>query len=696
MLDLNAMTVLSLRKLAKEKGVKLSAGLSKEGIITRISAALSSQEQAVPEVLPADENELDAEPEAEQDEEEESPADTDAKQEAPEPAAQKPAAEEPQYKAAWHNPQYTRSATGPVYSTKPAWQARTASPSPHPSPVIRQEMTRPVPPARPAGYTPRFGPDAPDAPALAPTVTRFGPAAAVQAPPPAVRRESSDREQDAYRPMARQETLRPAYRAETYRPEAPFRQDPYRAPDPYRQEPVSRPDPYRQEPYRQDTYRQDTYRQDSIPQEPSYRSEPMARETVKPEQYFRPRRDTGYYNKELGTSNPAVPEMLATGECGDGSGILEILPDGYGFLRAENFLPGNRDVYVSIAQIRRFALRTGDHVTGKTRPQREGDKYSALLYITDVNGTSPDALRDRVAFDNLTPVYPDKRITLEDSTNSSDLAIRLVDLIAPIGFGQRALIVAPPKAGKTTILSKIANAITRNYPDVHVMVLLVDERPEEVTDLRESIQGEVLASTFDELPENHVRLAEMVLERAERLVEQKRDVVVLMDSLTRLSRAYNAVAPQTGRAMSGGLAPGVLHKPKHFFGAARNIREGGSLTVIATALVETGSRMDDIIFEEFKGTGNMELVLDRELSEKRVFPAVNLQKSGTRREDLLLTEKELAGVRSIRGVLSSANAKDAMEQLLSMMEKTRCNADLFAKLQDWIAMWEKSGYMLQR
>ncbi len=696
MLDLQSMTVLSLRKLAREKGIKLSAGLDKEGIVARISAALFEtaevpaqavkpapvKAQAAP--APEQEEALAAREDGGEEDEEEAPAPKQAS------APEKPA-DGPQYRPAWTNPQSSRSSTGPVYSTKPAWQARSITPAPRPAPFMRQETVRPAPPPRPAGYAPRFGPDAPDTSEIAaPVPNRFSAASAAP-----VRRETADQDQESFRPAQRQETFRPAaqdaYARPTQRSEAPrpaYRPDNYRE-DTFRQDgfrgEASQPDLFRPEPAPRDSFRQEPYRQEP------FRADPFRQET-----YFRPRRDTGYYNRELGTSNPAVPEMLATGECGDGSGILEIHPEGYGFLRAENFLPGSKDVYVSIAQIRRFGLRTGDRITGKTRPQREGDKYSALLYITDVNGIHPDELRDRVSFDDLTPVYPSKRITLENTDNNADLAIRLVDLIAPIGFGQRALIVAPPKAGKTTILSKIANAITRNYPDVHVMVLLVDERPEEVTDLRESIQGEVLASTFDEMPENHVRLAEMVLERAQRLVEQKKDVVVLMDSITRLSRAYNAVAPQTGRAMSGGLAPGVLHKPKRFFGAARNIREGGSLTVIATALVETGSRMDDIIFEEFKGTGNMELVLDRELSEKRVFPAVNLQKSGTRREELLLSAKELDGIRSIRGVLSSANAKDATEQLLSMMEKTKCNADLFARLQDWISMWEKSGFVLQR
>ncbi len=729
MLDLQSMTVLSLRKLAREKGIKLSAGLDKDGIVARIAAALgqTSQTQNQPESVPVQSTPNTQENTAIEAKEKSIANDDvvgeeDKAEETEEPplikqsAAEKPA-DSLQYKPAWSNPQYNRTTTGPVYSTKPAWQARSITPAPRSAPVMRSETVRPAPAPRPAGYSPRFGPDAPDvSDATPPVQTRFGPAAST----PIARRDIPEQEQDIFRPASRQEAYRPAlqdtfrpaqqdstYSRPTPRSEMPrpaYRQDNYRE-DTYRQDnfrgEAQQNDSYRQVPYRQENYRpepirQEAYRSDNLNNDPTFRSEALRPEPIRQETYFRPRRDTGYYNRELGTSNPAVPEMLATGECGDGSGILEIHPEGYGFLRAENFLPGNKDVYVSIAQIRRFGLRTGDHIVGKTRPQREGDKYSALLYITEVNGIHPDELRDRVSFDDLTPIYPDKRITLENSTDNTDLAIRLVDLIAPIGFGQRALIVAPPKAGKTTILSKIANAITRNYPDVHVMVLLVDERPEEVTDLRESIVGEVLASTFDELPENHVRLAEMVLERAQRLVEQKKNVVVLMDSITRLSRAYNAVAPQTGRAMSGGLAPGVLHKPKRFFGAARNVREGGSLTVIATALVETGSRMDDIIFEEFKGTGNMELVLDRELSEKRVFPAVNLQKSGTRREDLLLNQKELEGIRSIRGVLSSANAKDATEQLLSMMEKTKCNDNLFAKLQDWITMWEKSGFVLQR
>ena len=409
---------------------------------------------------------------------------------------------------------------------------------------------------------------------------------------------------------------------------------------------------------------------------------------------YRYRRENNYYNAELGTSNPAVSDMLSSSECGEGEGVLEIHPDGYGFLRAENYMPGTKDVYVSMAQIRRFNLRTGDLVCGKTRPTREGDRYNGLFYITSVNGESPEQAQRRQPFDELVPIYPNERLRLEDAQGESDMALRLIDIVAPVGKGQRGLIVSQPKAGKTVLLKKIANAITRNYPDIHLIVLLIDERPEEVTDMQRSIKGDVVYSTFDELPENHTRAAEMVLERSKRLVEQGKDVVVLLDSITRLARAYNLVIPPTGRTLSGGLDPGALHKPKRFFGAARNIENGGSLTIIATALVETGSRMDDIIFEEFKGTGNMEIHLDRKLSEKRIFPAIDLNKSGTRREDLLLTAEELDGVYSIRKVLSNNNNQDAAEQLIGMMEKTANNQDFFKRLKSWMTIYEKDGYTL--
>ncbi|MBQ8507354.1 MAG: transcription termination factor Rho [Clostridia bacterium] len=389
--------------------------------------------------------------------------------------------------------------------------------------------------------------------------------------------------------------------------------------------------------------------------------------------------------------NPGVPELLQSGDCGDGEGILEIHADGYGFLRAENYLPGNKDVYVSAAQIRRFNLRTGDHVTGKTRAQQMGDRSVGLIFVSTVNGQTPDMARRRRFFDSLVPIYPNERLRMEGE-NPKDISLRLIDLIAPIGKGQRGMIVSPPKAGKTTLLKKIANAITTNNPDVHLIVLLIDERPEEVTDMKRSIQGEVVYSTFDEAPENHTRVSEMVLERAQRLVELGKDVVVLLDSITRLARAYNLVIPPTGRSLSGGLDPGALYKPKRFFGAARNIENGGSLTIIATALVDTGSRMDDIIFEEFKGTGNMELHLDRSLSDRRIFPAVDLFKSGTRREELLLSKEELDGSYQARRMLSKGSPQETAEQLISMMDKTKTNAEFCQRLRGWMNACEKDGF----
>lgn len=403
-------------------------------------------------------------------------------------------------------------------------------------------------------------------------------------------------------------------------------------------------------------------------------------------------RPEGYYNKDYGTSNPAVPEMLETGECGDAEGVLEVLPDGYGFLRSDNYISGPHDVYVSIAQIRRFGLKTGDLVTGKTRPAKEGERFLALLYITAVNGESPETLTERKSFEDLVPIFPNERYTLEVPDRKNSLSARLIDLIAPIGKGQRAMIVSQPKAGKTTILKEIAHGITENYPDAHLIVLLIDERPEEVTEMQRSIKGEVLYSTFDELPEHHTRVAEMVLERAMRLVELGKDVVILMDSLTRLARAYNLTITPTGRTLSGGMDPGALHKPKRFFGAARNIENGGSLTVIATALSETGSRMDDMVYEEFKGTGNMEIHLDRKLAEKRVFPAIDIYKSGTRRDELLLSPDEIDGVRTMRRVLGGANPLDITEQLIGMMGKTETNAEFLQRLKEWVSVYEKDGY----
>lgn len=356
-------------------------------------------------------------------------------------------------------------------------------------------------------------------------------------------------------------------------------------------------------------------------------------------------------------------------------GILDMSDQGFGFLRFSNFLTSDKDVYVAPTQVRRFNLKTGDKIRGIARPPREGEKFGGLLYVVTVNDDEPGVAMRRPDFDDLTPIFPYERISLESS--SRDLSLRLIDLVAPIGKGQRGLIVAPPKAGKTVLLKKVAAAIQKSYPDIEMIVLLVDERPEEVTDMKHSLgdSGEVIYSTFDEMPQHHVKVAEMVLARAQRLVEHGRDVVILLDSITRLARAYNLVVPASGRTLSGGLDPGALHKPKKFFGAARKMEEGGSITILATALIETGSRMDDVIFEEFKGTGNMELHLDRKLSEKRIFPAIDLNKSGTRREDLLMSQEELEAVWKMRRALSNAGVQEVTETIIDYMAHTKSNKD---------------------
>jgi len=362
------------------------------------------------------------------------------------------------------------------------------------------------------------------------------------------------------------------------------------------------------------------------------------------------------------------------------TGVLEVLPEGYGFLRSAdyNYLPSPDDIYVSPSQIKRFGLRTGDTIRGHVRPPKEGERFFALLKVETVNYVEPELMKDRTIFDNLTPTYPTKQLKLE--TVPSEYSMRIIDMFAPIGKGQRGLIVSPPKSGKTILLQKIANSITRNHPEVRLIVLLIDERPEEVTDMQRSVQAEVISSTFDEPPDRHVQVAEMVLEKAKRLVEARQDVVILLDSITRLARAHNTVIPHSGKILSGGVDANALHKPKRFFGAARNIEEGGSLTIIATALIETGSRMDEVIFEEFKGTGNMELVLDRKLAEKRIFPAIDLNRSGTRKEELLLSPEELSRIWVLRKFLSDLNPAEAMEALLERLSKTRSNKEFLATL----------------
>lgn len=363
----------------------------------------------------------------------------------------------------------------------------------------------------------------------------------------------------------------------------------------------------------------------------------------------------------------------------EANGILEVMPDGFGFIRCANYLPGENDVYVAPSQIRKFNLKTGDIICGNTRVKSQNEKFSALLYVKKINGYHPSEAAKRWNFEDMTPIFPDERLKLE--MPGSSVAMRIMDLMSPVGKGQRGMIVSPPKAGKTTLLKEVAKSVKTNNPDMHLIILLIDERPEEVTDIREAIEGpnvEVIYSTFDELPEHHKRVAEMVIERAKRLVEHKKDVMILLDSITRLTRAYNQTVPSSGRTLSGGLDPAALHMPKRFFGAARNMREGGSLTILATALVETGSKMDDVVYEEFKGTGNMEMVLDRKLSEKRVFPAIDIPRSSTRREDLLLSAEEMEAINVMRKALNGMKPDEAVEKIIDMFAKTR-NNDEFVK-----------------
>lgn len=368
-------------------------------------------------------------------------------------------------------------------------------------------------------------------------------------------------------------------------------------------------------------------------------------------------------------------------------GIIEVLPDGYGFIRSDNYLPGENDVYVSPSQIRRFGLKTGDIISGNTRIKTQAEKFSALLYLTKINGVSPSEATKRANFEDMTPIFPNERLRLENGQSST--AMRIVDLLSPIGKGQRGMIVSPPKAGKTTLLKQVAQSVLKNNPEMHLLILLIDERPEEVTDIKEAITGEnveVIYSTFDELPEHHRRVSEMVIERAKRLVEHKKDVMILLDSITRLARAYNLTVPPSGRTLSGGLDPAALHMPKRIFGAARNMREGGSLTILATALVDTGIKMDDVIYEEFKGTGNMELVLDRKLQEKRVFPAIDIPKSGTRREDLLLSPQEQEAVYTMRKALNGMKPDEAVDNILNMFARTKNN-------EEFVQMVKKTKFL---
>ncbi len=640
-LELSSMTVIELRKLAKEKHVRLGAGLSKDGIIQKLTAALAgeSTEEATEQVVeetPAAAPETEAKEPAAQ--EEETPAVQTAQQTSQEAPAREERAASAHFKAAWHNPSPRYSAKpayqAPAYSSRPAWQARSAS---APRTAANTDTVR-MNTTRPTNYAPRFGPDAVD-PAPAPSVQR------------GTEEYRSFREQP--RNFGGFQENRSIYGERSWSEQ------------------------------QRSSFQEGGYVASSYGTNAPAGYGPRASYTSR-------RADTGYYNQELGTSNPAVPEMLAAGECGDGQGILEIHPDGYGFLRPENFLPSSKDIYVSMAQIRRFGLRTGDLVVGKTRPQREGDKYAAMLYITAVNGCVPDELGQRPAFEDLTPVYPSRRIDLESHNGKGSDAMRIADLIAPIGFGQRGLLLCPPDTGKTQILQDFANVVTENYPQVTVLVLLIDECPEDVTLFREQVKCEVVASTFDQAPENHLRLADMVLERAQRLVEQKQDVVVVVDSLTRLAKEYTTTAAQQGRNMPGMVNPSSLFRAKKLFGTARCVKEGGSLTILGAMNVDNGSKVDDTVVEEFKGTANMELVLDQEVAKAGVSPAINLKKSGTKRADLLMTPAEMQGLQAIRSILSSTPSAAAIPHLLNMMDKASGNDELLAKIQEWVALMEKN------
>ena len=640
-LELSSMTVIELRKLAKEKHVRLGAGLSKDGIIQKLTAALAgeSTEEATEQVVeetPAAAPETEAKEPAAQ--EEETPAVQTAQQTSQEAPVREERTASAHFKAAWHNPSPRYSAKpayqAPAYSSRPAWQARSAS---APRTAANTDTVR-MNTTRPTNYAPRFGPDAVD-PAPAPSVQR------------GTEEYRSFREQP--RNFGGFQENRSIYGERSWSEQ------------------------------QRSSFQEGGYVASSYGTNAPAGYGPRASYTSR-------RADTGYYNQELGTSNPAVPEMLAAGECGDGQGILEIHPDGYGFLRPENFLPSSKDIYVSMAQIRRFGLRTGDLVVGKTRPQREGDKYAAMLYITAVNGCVPDELGQRPAFEDLTPVYPSRRIDLESHNGKGSDAMRIADLIAPIGFGQRGLLLCPPDTGKTQILQDFANVVTENYPQVTVLVLLIDECPEDVTLFREQVKCEVVASTFDQAPENHLRLADMVLERAQRLVEQKQDVVVVVDSLTRLAKAYTTTAAQQGRNMPGMVNPSSLFRAKKLFGTARCVKEGGSLTILGAMNVDNGSKVDDTVVEEFKGTANMELVLDQEVAKAGVSPAINLKKSGTKRADLLMTPAEMQGLQAIRSILSSTPSAAAIPHLLNMMDKASGNDELLAKIQEWVALMEKT------
>lgn len=694
--DFSQLTVLELRKVAKAMGVQLGAGISKAGIVEKLDRARNAKYSDIPAVpmdftpipesddkqeSPVEKAEVPAAVKDEKPPESPAPANKQpvpaaAKPEtatpavaapagaAPAVAAPKPEAEKPAAPAqpasdarpaiSGFRPAYQAPATPPRFGSKPAYQASGNSFGNRPARPQGNDFARP---ARPANYT------------------RFGPAAQADS--------TSDRSYDAPRTTSSWADRRPAYGSDV-----PDRRPAYGSDVPDRRLAYGSDLPDRRPAYGTDAPRS-TFGTDA-PRYPRSYDAPSAFDSGRARQpgFNSPQRDVPSDLQSMWAGSPS--DMLSPAECQDGSGILELHPDGYGFLRGASLTPSNRDIYVSMAQVRRFYLRTGDFVTGKVRPQRDGDKYSAMLYITEVNGCPADSVANRPAFDALTPCYPHEHITLEVEGGSSEfLDMRLIDLVAPIGFGQRGLIHCPPAVDKARLLSSIANAASICHPDAVVMTLLLGGTPEDATLYRDHTHGEVIASTFDQTPENHLRITDMVLERAERLVEMKKNVILLVDSLTYLSKVYTTAAVQQGRQTIGMVNPVSLQKAKKLFGAARCLREGGSLTIFAAMNIETGSRVDDSIAEDLKGTANMELVLDTAAARAGIYPPVNLLLSGTKRAELIASKEQLDGIQLIHEMLGSLRAVDMIPQLLSMLEKTTNNEDLLVRIKDWAALMKQ-------
>lgn len=670
--DFSQLTVLELRKVAKAMGVQLGAGISKAGIIEKLDRARNAKYSDIPAVP------MDFTPIPKSDDKQESPAPANkqpvpaaGKPEtaapavaAPAVAASKPEAEKPAAPAqpasdarpaiSSFRPAYQAPATPPRFGSKPAYQASSNSFGNRPARPQGNDFARP---ARPVNYT------------------RFGPAAQADS--------TNDRSYDAPRTTSSWADRRP-----TYGSDVPDRRSAYGTDAPDRRPAYGSDLPDRRPAYGTDAPRS-AFGTDAPRYSRSYDA-PSAFDSGRARQpgFNSPQRDVPSDLQSMWAGSPS--DMLSPAECQDGSGILELHPDGYGFLRGASLTPSNRDIYVSMAQVRRFYLRTGDFVTGKVRPQRDGDKYSAMLYITEVNGCPADSLASRPAFDALTPCYPHEHITLEvEGASNEFLDMRLIDLVAPIGFGQRGLIHCPPAVDKARLLSSIANAASICHPDAVVMTLLLGGTPEDATLYRDHTHGEVIASTFDQTPENHLRITDMVLERAERLVEMKKNVILLVDSLTYLSKVYTTAAVQQGRQTIGMVNPVSLQKAKKLFGAARCLREGGSLTIFAVMNIETGSRVDDSIAEDLKGTANMELVLDTAAARAGIYPPVNLLLSGTKRAELIASKEQLGGIKLIHEMLGSLRAVDMIPQLLSMLEKTTNNEDLLVRIKDWAALMKQ-------